>query len=162
MTYSKILIPLDGSQLAEKAIDAALPLAKAFDAPVLLLAVLDLTAGMYDVYAEAFSPVDLRAQLESFLQGGLERARTRVAANGLEATPALRMGIPHEEIVNLAREEGVDLIVMTTHARRGLSHLLLGSVTERVVRSAGCAVLVMRPEPEEEPASGSAEPRAKP
>ncbi|MBI5442493.1 MAG: universal stress protein [Deltaproteobacteria bacterium] len=147
MKYSKVLIPLDGSQLAEKAIEAALPVAKAFRAPIVLLGVLDLTAGMYDVYSEAFSPVDLRTQLEGFLQAALDRAAARVRAEGIEVTSLLRMGIPHEEIVGLAEEEKVDLIVMTTHARRGLTHLLLGSVTEKVVRSANCAVLVVRAEP---------------
>ncbi len=147
MSYSKILVPLDGSQLAEEAIRAAVPLARSFGSPLLLLGVLDLTAGMYDVYSEAFSPVDLRAQLESFLQAALDRAKEGVEKEGLTVTAALRMGIPHEEITNFAREEAVDLIVMTTHARRGLSHLLLGSVTERVVRAARCDVLVVRAEP---------------
>lgn len=151
MTYAKILIPLDGSQLAEKAIEAALPLARAFKAPVVLLGVLDLTAGMYDVYSEAFSPVDLRTQLEGFLQTALERGAARVREEGLDVVPLLRMGVPHEEIVNVAEEERTDLIVMTTHARRGLSHLLLGSVTEKVVRMANCAVLVVRAEPRPTP-----------
>jgi nucleotide-binding universal stress UspA family protein len=147
MKYAKILIPLDGSQLAEKAVDAALPLAKAFRAPVVLLGVLDLTAGMYDVYSEAFSPVDLRSQLEGYLQSALDRALARARAEDVDVTSVLRMGVPHEEIVTLAQEEGVDLIVMTTHARRGLSHVLLGSVTEKVIRTANCAVLVVRAEP---------------
>ncbi len=153
MSYSKILVPLDGSQLAEEAIGAAVALAKSFGSPLVLLGVLDLTAGMYDVYSEAFSPVDLRAQLESFLQGALDRARERVEGEGVPVTAVLKMGIPHEEITGFAREEGVDVIVMTTHARRGLSHLLLGSVTERVVRTAHCDVLVVRPE--REPDTGS-------
>jgi len=148
MSYRKILIPLDGSELAEAAVDAAVPLARAFDSELLLLGVLDLTAGMYDVYSEAFSPVDLRAQLEKFIETALERARGRVEAQGIAVRSLLEVGVPHEEIARVAQEHSADLIVMTTHGRKGLSHLLLGSVTEKVFRTAPCPVLVVRPKPE--------------
>lgn len=143
MTYTKILVPLDGSELAEAAISAALPLARLFDAPIVLLGVLDLTAGMYDVYSEAFNPVDLKSQLESFLDAALQRAQTLVEKEGSTCRRLLRVGVPHEEIAAVVGEEGADLIVMTTHGRRGLSHLLLGSVTEKVLRTAACHVLVV-------------------
>jgi nucleotide-binding universal stress UspA family protein len=145
MSYSKILIPLDGSELSEEALEAALPLAKAFGSELMFLGVLDLTAGMYDVYSEAFNPVDLRAQLEKFLESALDRAKTRAENAGLRARRFLRVGVPHEEVAALSGEERVDLIVMTTHGRKGLSHLLLGSVTEKVIRTAPCPVLVIRP-----------------
>ncbi len=145
MSYGKILIPLDGSELAEAALDAAVPLAKAFDAEVLVLGVLDLTAGMYDVYSEAFSPVDLKAQLEKFIETALERAKGHLVAQGIRARRFLEVGIPHEEIAALAAREGAELIVMTTHGRKGLTHLLLGSVTEKLIRTSPCPVLVVRP-----------------
>ncbi|GAB4270342.1 MAG: universal stress protein [Deferrisomatales bacterium] len=150
MTLKTILIPLDGSDLSEQALDAALPLAEAFGAEILFLGVIDLTAGMYDVYAEAFNPVDLKAQLESFLETALDRAKARAEARGARARRFLRVGVPHDEIARLAEEEGADLVVMTTHGRKGLSHLLLGSVTEKVIRTAPCPVLVVRPKGAEE------------
>lgn len=149
MTYSRILIPLDGSEASEQALEAALPIAGAFRSELVFAAVMDLTAGMYDVYSEAFNPMDLRAQLEKFLEGALARAATRAEAAGLKSRRLLRVGVPHEEIATASREEGVDLIVMTTHGRKGLSHLLLGSVAEKVIRTAPCAVLVVRPRQEE-------------
>lgn len=152
MSYAKILVPLDGSELAEAAVDTAAEFARAFGSEVLLLGALDLTAGMYDVYAEAFSPVDLRTQLESFLGGALGRVRTRLEGEGVGVRVFLKVGIPHEEIAEVAKEEAVDLIVMTTHGRRGLAHLLLGSVTEKVIRTSPCPVLVVPPGPRE-PAS---------
>lgn len=148
MNYRKILVPLDGSTSAEGALESAATLAGSFGAEVLLVGVLDLTAGMYDVYSEAFSPLDLKAQLEKFIETALERARTRIEARGLRARRFVEVGVPHEEIARLAQAEGVDLIVMTTHGRKGLSHLLLGSVTEKVIRTAPCPVLVVRPPPE--------------
>ena len=145
MSYAKILVPLDGSELSEEALEAAIPLARAFGSEILLVGVLDLTAGMYDVYAEAFNPVDLRAQLEKFLESALDRAKTRAEAIGLKVRRFLRVGVPHEEIAALSAQEGGELIVMTTHGRKGLSHLLLGSVTEKVIRTAECPILVIRP-----------------
>ncbi len=59
--------------------------------------------------------------------------------------PAVRVGVEDIEISKLAREEQIDLIVMGTHGRTGLAHALLGSVAERVVRRAPCAVLTVKP-----------------
>lgn len=148
MNYRKILVPLDGSTSAEGALESAATLAGSFGGEVLLVGVLDLTAGMYDVYSEAFSPLDLKAQLEKFIETALERARTQIEARGLRARRFVEVGVPHEEIARLAQAEAVDLIVMTTHGRKGLGHLLLGSVTEKVIRTAPCPVLVVRPPPE--------------
>ena len=145
MSYRRIVVPLDGSEIAEEAFREAVPLARAFGAELVLVGVLDLTAGMYDVYAEAFDPVDLRNQLEKFLVGALDRAREKVEAEGVKARSVFRVGVPYEEITAVAEEEGADLVVMTTHGRKGLSHLLLGSVTEKVIRTAPCPVLVVRP-----------------
>lgn len=143
MKYSNILVPLDGSEVAEAGVVAAIRLARTFEAPVTLVGVLDLTAGMYDVYSEAFNPVDLRSQLEAFLEGALSRAQAQVEREGLTCRKVLKVGVPHEEICAAVAEEKADLIVMTTHGRRGLSHLLLGSVTEKVIRTAPCHVLVV-------------------
>ena len=148
MSYRKILVPLDGSTSAEAALESAATLAKAFGSELLLVGVLDLTAGMYDVYSEAFSPLDLKAQLEKFIEAALERAKARLEGQGFRVRRFVEVGVPHEEIAELAGAEVVDLIVMTTHGRKGLSHLLLGSVTEKVVRTAPCPVLVVRPPPE--------------
>ena len=60
------------------------------------------------------------------------------------------MGLAYKNIVERARDDGADLIVMSTHGRTGFSHVLLGSVTEKVVRTAPCAVVSIRPEEEHE------------
>ena len=145
MSYQRILIPLDGSELAEQALEHAYSLAATFGAELLLVGVLDLTAGMYDVYAETLQPLDLKDQLETLLAGTLDRTVERVQAQGHIARRFLEVGVPHEEIAAVAERERADLVVMTTHGRRGLSHLLLGSVTEKVLRTAPCPVLVVRP-----------------
>jgi nucleotide-binding universal stress UspA family protein len=145
MSYQRILIPLDGSELSEQALDSAYTLARAFDSELLLVGVLDLSAGMYDIYAETLQPLDLKDQLEELLAGTLDRTVARVEAEGLPVRRFLEVGIPHEEIAGVAEREKADLIVMTTHGRRGLTHLLLGSVAEKVLRTSPCPVLVVRP-----------------
>jgi nucleotide-binding universal stress UspA family protein len=145
MSYQRILIPLDGTDLSEQALETAYPLARAFGAELLLVGVLDLTAGMYDVYAETLQPLDLKDQLETLLAGTLDRAVARVEAEDLPVRRFLEVGIPHEEIAGVAEREGADLIVMTTHGRKGFTHLLLGSVAEKVLRTAPCPVMVIRP-----------------
>jgi len=153
MSYQRILIPLDGSELSEQALEAAYPLARAFGGELLLVGVLDLTAGMYDVYAETLQPLNLRDQMESLLARSLDQAVAKVEAEGLPVRRFLEVGIPHEEIAGVAKREVADLIAMTTHGRRGLTHLLLGSVTEKVLRTAPCPVLVVRPTGDQEKGS---------
>jgi len=145
MTYKKILLPLDGSERAETSIEAAVPLASAFDGEIILLGVIDVSHGIYDVYSDAFSPVDLRAQVEGSMSSALKRAQAKIEKKQIKTRFFLKPGIPHDEIAELAAGEKIDLIIMTTHARKGLSHLLLGSVTEKVIRTAPCPVLVLRP-----------------
>jgi universal stress protein A len=71
--------------------------------------------------------------------------RTEAAARaGSPVRSAVRLGAPAEEILKFAREEAMDLVVLGTHGRTGLKHLVLGSVAERVVRQAPCPVLVVR------------------
>ena len=69
-----------------------------------------------------------------------------LAAEGVTARAVVRAGVPWREIVHLAAEEHADMIVMGTQGRTGLEHLLLGSVAERVVRTAPCPVLTVRPD----------------
>lgn len=144
MKYEKILLPLDGSERAETAIEAALPLTRAFNGEIIILGVMDVAHGIYDIYSEAFSPVELQSQVEALLTSALKRAQVRMENEKVKNRQFIKAGIPHEEIAHLATQEKIDLIIMTTHARKGLSHLLLGSVTEKVIRTAPCPVLVLR------------------
>jgi nucleotide-binding universal stress UspA family protein len=75
----------------------------------------------------------------------LAQRATALAAEGVTARGVVRVGAPWSEIVNLAREEHADMIVMGTQGRTGLDRLLLGSVAERVIRQAPCPVLTVRP-----------------
>lgn len=76
---------------------------------------------------------------------GLERL-FRAVEGGIETESLQRLGTPYKEIIKVAREREVDLIVIATHGHSGLNHFLLGSTAERVVRLAPCPVLVVRQE----------------
>jgi len=141
-----LLVPTDFSPYAEDALAYAIALARALRARVTLLHVI---SAMYWATGEMPGALSasLMEELESVAQQSLEQAFQRVRAAGLEGEVVVLHGSPFEGIVSAARDQGVDLIVMGSHGRTGLPHLLLGSVAERVVRLAPCPVLVTRTTP---------------
>jgi len=150
MRYEILLIPLDGSNLCHYAVDAAVPLAKAFQSRVVLLSALDFNAGLFNIYYESYSPEALAREIREHLQAVLQKAWDRLAAEGIHAETVIEEGEAPQVILERARTEGADLIVMTSHGRKGAKRLFLGSVTEAVLRESPCPVLVVRPDEEPE------------
>ena len=148
--YTRILVPLDGSKLAERALPAAEELAHLMGAPLHLVCVVDLTqldlAG-HDSYATALARgalVPFLSDEEVAAEAYLDRMIARVTALGLAARGEVRHGIAAREIVALAQPS--DLIVMATHGRGGMARWFLGSVAEEVVRRAPVPLLLIRGE----------------
>lgn len=144
--FQKILVPLDGSELAERALEPAFALAKAAGGELLMLSIpylkhlfLAETAGYGLLWPEQ-SLAYTRDELAAYLQTLAERH----AQPGLNLHSRVVEGDEASVIVDTAVSEKIDLIVMSTHGRSGLSHWYLGSVTEKVLQSAPCPVLVMR------------------
>lgn len=139
----KILHPTDFSEGAEQARDEAIRLARALDAEVVLVHVLSQTP----LYAEGLSGVQIDRIYEAQRTWAEESMRGRVAetlAAGVPARGLLRVGVPAQEVVRAAEEERVDLIVLGTHGRGAIGRLLLGSVADRVIRTALCPVVTVR------------------
>jgi nucleotide-binding universal stress UspA family protein len=146
-----VLIPLDGSTLAEQALDPALELAQRSGARVTLLRVVHLAPLM----AEGFgSPIQPPMPLDSTLQQRERQAReylNRLAwkiqprVTQIESKVVVAEGADASEILEFARDHDVDLIALATHGRSGLKRLLLGSVADKVIRRADTPVLVIRP-----------------
>ncbi|HSX79402.1 MAG TPA: universal stress protein [Candidatus Saccharimonadia bacterium] len=143
MTVHHILVPIDLSPYAEQALDYAIALAQKLQARVTLLSVIQplLVAGPgIGVWP---SPVFI-PELDTVVTGHLEAYLARVTAAGLEGEIVVVHGVPFHEIIETAKARQVDLIIMGTHGRTGLPHVLLGSVAEKVLRLAPCPVLVAR------------------
>jgi nucleotide-binding universal stress UspA family protein len=147
MIVQHVLVPIDFSTTADRALAYAIALAQQLQARLTLLHVLDLTpvtmdempAGVAATYLD-----DLETDAQHLLQASLER----VQRAGLQAESLLVQGTPTQTIVDTAGEQGVDLIIMGTHGRTGLAHVFLGSVAEHVVRQGPCPVLVVRRAPD--------------
>jgi universal stress protein A len=137
----QILVPLDFSECSKKALQYAVPFARQFGASLSLLYVVQ---PYYPVSDMVPMDVDL---LEERMRETSEAELTAVKNSldpDLKAGALIRVGNPHLEIVRAAQELEADLIILSTHGRTGLSHVLMGSTTERVVRHANCPVLVLR------------------
>jgi nucleotide-binding universal stress UspA family protein len=90
----------------------------------------------------------------------LKKLDDRLKKRGINVKTVLGAGVPHEVIVETAKARKAELIVMATHGRSGLSHLLMGSVAEKVVRSAGCPVLTVRAGDAKKPTAGRGKTKA--
>ncbi|MFB6110320.1 MAG: universal stress protein [Halodesulfurarchaeum sp.] len=141
--YDRILFPTDGSDVARRARDHAIELAKRYDATLHALHVVSLDeVDEVPEHADRDLVEELRDEGEDVVQTAIEAAQDR----GVSAVEeGLILGRPTETILEYADEHAVDLIVMGTHGRTGLSHYLMGSVAEKVVRHASCPVQAVPP-----------------
>jgi universal stress protein A len=144
MKIRRILHPTDFSPASGPAFKLALELARN-RAALLLLHVLPPVPLVPDVYVAATVYERLRLAQEQSARKRLDRLRRKAAAAGVRASALLRdSSSPPAEIVRVARAQRVDIIVMGTHGRGGFAKMFLGSVAERVVRTATRPVLTVR------------------
>ncbi len=136
--YAAVLVPTDGSDEAQRAAERGVEFAAALDATVHALSVMK--------GAGALKRDQLRVDAERDAEEAVDHVAAEADRAGVNATRAVEPGVPHEEILQYAREHDIDLIVMGTHGRTGLDHVLIGSVAERVVRTSSTPVLTVRPE----------------
>ncbi|WIV68327.1 universal stress protein [Natrialbaceae archaeon AArc-T1-2] len=137
--YEHVLVPTDGSEPADRAVDQAVELAARFDATLHALFVVDVDERTPLSISSEPVVEGLRTEGEKITQEAVDRA-----PDDLETVTAVEQGEADETILAYAGDHDVDAIVMGTHGRRGLDRFLLGSVTESVLRNADCSVLVSR------------------
>ena len=144
--YRRILVPIDGSDTAQRGLQEALGLAKAFDSSLVLLHVVEYYPMMMEM-ATATTWELITTDLRAHGQQVLERAHDAAKAAGvasethLEDAAAARVC---DVIVDHAREHQCDLIVMGTHGRRGIEHAMVGSDAERVIRMSPVPLLLVK------------------
>lgn len=156
MTPQHFLVPLDFSDYSTQALNYAMELAHKLQARLTLLHVIQsLSMGGDDMGVTL--PYSYLQDLDAELNRRLESYLERVMAAGLNGDKVIVHGSPYQEIVEIAKARQVDLIIMGTHGRTGLRHMLMGSVAEKVVQLASCPVLVTR-QPADVARSGSLPP----
>jgi nucleotide-binding universal stress UspA family protein len=147
--YETILFPTDGSDESLRALEHALDVAHAYDATLHALYVVDTGYPYVEAEGGAVDLSPVSAALRTEGERALEQIETRAERAGTAFVGATReASLVHRAITDYAAEHGVDLIVMGTHGRRGFDRWLLGSVTERVIRTADAPVLTVRSETE--------------
>jgi nucleotide-binding universal stress UspA family protein len=147
MTLARILVPTDFSPDAEAALAYALELAQRFNASVHLLHVVEnpLSAGVWSSEIYTAEIAGLQVNLVRDAEDRLRRTIPLIAGEPAGITHEVRTGNAADQILEVARARLIDLIVMGTRGRKGIAHFVMGSVAERVVRTAPCPVLTLRP-----------------
>ena len=154
MRFRKILVPSDFSQASLHALHYAIDFAKRFNTQLHLLHVTEDLPVLSYVDYEGFDLSGFAARLREDAEGEFERLLRETPDLGdLQTQTAIQSGVPYMAIINEAKEEDCDLIILATHGRSGLGHFLMGSVAEKVVRNSPCPVLTVKmPEFQFEPA----------
>ena len=142
----KILAPTDLSELSEVGVRSAMEMARSQGAEVIVYHVIgfeETTVPYEGFYTESLArlvPQERKKLLAEFLRENFADILPQVTIR-----QEVEVGVPYKRIVEKAAEEGAELIVMSTHGRTGLLHMLIGSVTEKVVQRAPCPVLSIHP-----------------
>jgi nucleotide-binding universal stress UspA family protein len=142
--FEKILTAIDFSENSDFAFEYALTLAKQFQAELTIMHVINEPVDLRGFYVPHISFEQLEKEIEEGAEKMMEKFCQSSLAGFNNYKTAIVTGIPYEEIIRKADDIGSSLIVLGTHGRTGLDHIIFGSTAERVVRSASCPVLTIR------------------
>jgi len=141
--YNEILVATDGSDASGAAVDQAVAVADNFGATVHLLHVVDIGMEMSGS-AEGAIANQLTDTLDEVATEALDGAESRAAEVGVPTERVALEGVPHEAIVDYCADHGIDLVVLGSTGRSGITEHLMGSTTDRVARSVEASVLIAR------------------
>ncbi len=144
MKWEKILCPVDFSKVSMEALKLSGELADKFGAGLIIVHVLEPILAPTDFSFGPLSMTDVEDKLADRAQEGIEQAAANLGIPRDKIQSIVARGIGSQEIIRIASENKADLIVMGTHGYTGLTHALLGSTAERVVRRAPCPVLTVK------------------
>lgn len=144
--YKKILVPLDGSELTEGSLDYARAIADAQGAAeIVLLRVIELNPQVEDIGGVSSEPWyrDAQAKVQAEVKKYISTVANKLKKEGIAAEGIVTQGRTADEIVNCAKEKQVDLIVMTTHRRTGVSRWIHGSIADKVLHHSAVPMLIV-------------------
>ena len=149
LLFKKILVAVDGSELSYRSVDYALDLAQKYSAQVKIITVIDAPSDTLVAQASAFAPQSMKEHEEK-----LEKAHEKILSKAMKKAEMLTQkilvtnealeGSPAEKIVETAKKEAFDLIVMGSRGLGGIKEFLLGSVSDKVADEAPCPVLIIK------------------
>ncbi len=142
--FGRILVPLDGSQLAESALLPAEEFAGAFAAELLLVRVWGHWAYMMDGYPPGRTMIMLDDQIRSQAEEYIARIAARLTSRGVRVSCEVPSGPVAERILEMTQKHRTDLIIMSTHGRTGVGRWVMGSIADRVLRASPIPVLLIR------------------
>jgi len=141
--FERILTAIDFSDNSGYAFDYALSLARQFNAELTLLHVINEPVDLRGFYVPHISFEELEKEIETGAKSMMEEFCREKLGDYKKVKTSIVSGTPFEEIIRTATDMNASLIVMGTHGRTGLDHIIFGSTAERVVRSASCPVLTV-------------------
>jgi len=145
MTFRNILVPIDFDETSDDALKTATALAASLGASITVLHTVEIPTYSYAYFGAALPPPDVLSLVEAAARKSLDEKLEIVRATVPAAKAILTTGVPWRQIVAGIEEIKADLVVMGTHARRGVERMLLGSVAEKIVRASSVPVLTVPP-----------------
>ena len=144
--FSKILVAVDGSETADKALDVAVDLAQKYSAELMIVTVFDFISTSMVARDMVFSPAGSTKyleELESFHEHVLETAVNKVSQN-VKVTKRLLTGRAADKIIETANNENIELIIVGSRGLGGIKEIFLGSISDRVADGSKCPVLIVK------------------
>lgn len=146
IVLKKILVPIDFSDHSKKAFRYALSFARQFNAVLEVMYVVEPTIYPSDFGFGQIGFPDVEKELHDKATLELQALIGEHGSAKVKAVPVVSTGIPFVEITTYAQAEAIDLIIIATHGRTGVEHILFGSTAEKIIRKSPCPVLVVRAE----------------
>ena len=140
----RILFPTDFSDFSKNALEYAISLATAYKAKLYVLHVIEHIFDVSGFYVPQLPVTELYKEMENAAQKEIEKFIPQKVKDEIGVENMIVSGTPFLEIIRTAREKEADLIVIATHGRTGLEHMMFGSVAEKVVRKSPCSVFVVK------------------
>ena len=143
-TINKVLVPIDFSDYSKSALRYAVNFAKSFNAEIILIYVVEPVIYPPDFSMGQIAMPSINTEWDDRAKDELQKLAKSEIIGAVKVKTIIKTGKPFVEIIETAKEENVDLIIIATHGHSGVEHILFGSTAEKVVRKAPCPVLTLR------------------